>query len=251
MKPVDIQFIRNATLKIKYNRKTILVDPMFSPKHSFMSFVEPDKMLNPTVDLPHAIDDIIQDVDMLLVTHLHPDHFDPAAINALDFSLPTFVQPCDEETVKEAGFTQVNAIQNTMDKDGITLSRTTGHHGPKEILEHLGEVSGFVLQAEDYPTIYIVGDCIWADEIQKTIERYKPNIIMTNSGGAVFMGEHKILMDAQETIAVAKAAPNAKLIATHMESLDHCMTKRAELLEMVAQEQVNVLVPKDGETIIV
>lgn len=249
MKSVDIQLIRNATLKLNYSGKTILVDPMFSKKQTFMSFVVPDQNLNPTLDLPMSTSDIINGVDTLLVTHLHPDHFDPAAIEVLDKSLPTFVQPFDMDGIRQSGFTNVITVDDVIEMDGITITRTTGHHGPQEILEHLGEVSGFVLQADNYPTVYIVGDCIWEEEIKTTLETFKPDIVITNSGGAKFMGEHQILMNDTDTVDVAKYASQAKVIAVHMESLDHCQTTRESLAHKAQEAGVNLLIPVDGETI--
>jgi hypothetical protein len=38
-----------------------------------------------------------------------------------------------------------------------------------EILAQMGEVSGFVLQAENEPTLYIVGDSIWVEEVENAI----------------------------------------------------------------------------------
>ncbi len=247
MKSVDIQLIRNATMKIKYNGKTILLDPMFSPKNTFMSFVEPNKNLNPIINLPIDIERIVEDVDTLLITHLHPDHLDPLAVQTLNVTLPMFVQPSDISAVKEMGFTNVKAVDNTVEYDGIEITKTFGHHGSKEILAQLGEVSGYILSALDYPTIYIVGDCIWEDVIQETIQKYNPDIIITNSGGAVFMGEHRILMDADETILVAKTAPKAQVIATHMEALDHCLSTRKAMKRKADINMVNILVPQDGE----
>lgn len=250
MKSVDIQLIRNATLKLNYNGKTILVDPMFSPVNSFMSFVVPNKNLNPIVGLPMPIEDITNGVDLVMVSHLHPDHFDGAAIEALDKALPFLVQPTDVNPIKASGFSQVTALEESITKDGIEYIRTKGQHGPDALLEQLGFVSGFVLKAKNYPTVYIIGDCIWTKEIEQTIKQYNPDIIITNSGGAVFMGEHQILMDAFETIEVAKAAPQAKLIATHMESLDHCKTTRPLMHAKAKEAGVEVLVPKDGEVIV-
>jgi hypothetical protein len=55
-----------------------------------------------------------------------------------------------------------------------------------EILAQMGEVSGFVLQAENEPTLYIVGDSIW--DWVNAITTFKPEIIVTNSGGAIIPG---------------------------------------------------------------
>mgnify|MGYP006237409075 FL=1 len=185
-KPVKIQLIRNATLKIEFNGKTLLIDPSLSPKNSFMSFVQPDKNLNPTVDLTIPMDDIIKDADAVLVTHTHLDHFDEGAKKHLPKETPLFGQSSDEKVFKEALFTNVMIIDSTADFGGITIHRTGGKHGPDQMLEMLGEVSGFVLEAEGSPTIYIIGDCLLDDEIKSNIEKFNPDIIVVNSGGAVF-----------------------------------------------------------------
>ena len=250
MKNVEIQVIRNATLKLRYANKTILVDPMLSPKKSFMSFVVPDQNLNPTVDLPFSIEEAIKNVDAILLTHSHPDHFDQTAMEVLNKNIPFYTQPADEELVKKANFTEVESVQSTVKYEDITITRTGGKHGPAEILEHLGEVSGFVLQAANYPTIYIIGDCIWDDEIEMNIEKSNPDIIITNSGGAIYSrGTERILMNEKETLKVAKKAPNATVIATHTEALDHCKTTRAMIITEARKENISILVPVDGEII--
>jgi L-ascorbate metabolism protein UlaG (beta-lactamase superfamily) len=81
----SIQFIRNATLILHYNGKKILVDPMFFPKGAFDPIAGKER--NPMVELPISVEEIIKDIDLVLVTHTHPDHFDPVAMEALDKSI--------------------------------------------------------------------------------------------------------------------------------------------------------------------
>lgn len=246
-KPVDIQLIRNATLKLNYNGKMFLIDPSFSPKNGFMSFVVPNQNLNPTVDLPLSIAEITQDVDAVLVTHLHLDHFDDEAKNNLNPSLPLFAQFTDSAALSQSPFTNVSLVDEKAEYHGTSIIRTEGKHGPDHLLGDLGHVSGFVLQAENHPTIYIIGDCLWDAEIRSTIQQYNPDIIIANSGGAQFMGE-TILMDENSVIALAKFAPNAKIMAVHMEALDHCHTTRQILQDAADAENIDILIPQDGET---
>lgn len=249
MEKVKIQLIRNATVKIHYAGQVLLVDPMLGEKHTFMSFVVPNQNLNPTVDLTLSTEEILQDVDTLLLTHAHPDHFDPPAIAALNKDLAIYIQEFDKESVEKAGFNKISVVQNTAQHNGIMISKTDGKHGPDALLSALGQVSGFVLQADNQPTIYIVGDCLWASEIEAAIEKYNPDIIITNSGGARFMGDSQILMDEQDTIKVAQKAPQATVVAVHMNALDHCKTTRTVMRDAVKNAAVNVLIPEDGELI--
>ncbi len=248
----SIQLIRNATLVINYAGKKILVDPMFSPKDAFDPFA--GKARNPMVELPMAVEEIIKDVDLVLVTHTHPDHFDPVAIEVLDKSIKLINQPADKKFFKKASFSQAEAIEDHLTWNGIDIYRTHGEHGSGEVLQHMGIVSGFVLKAKDQPTIYIAGDTVWIKEVEQTIETFKPDYIVTNSGGAAMPGFEStpIMLDEEQTIALVNASGNAKVIATHMGALDHCRTTRASLQSKADQSGIpknKLLIPQDGESI--
>jgi hypothetical protein len=59
-------------------------------------------------------------------------------------------------------------------------------------------------------------------------------------------------MNATQTINVCRATPNAIVVATHMESVDHATVSRGDLRALAEIEKINphqLLIPKDGETI--
>ena len=248
----NIQLIRNATLLINYAGKKILLDPMFSSKGAFESFAGIAK--NPIVDLPMKIDDIIKDVDLTLITHTHIDHLDPEALNVLDRKQKLYIQPEDLDYFESRGFKDVEIIPCTENWEGITICRTVGQHGSGEVLKMMGHTSGFVLQHKGSPTIYIIGDSILTIEVIMTIERFKPDIIVVNSGGAKIPGyeENSILMDEEETMRLSGISDTATIIAIHMDAMDHCHTTRAILQQKANEMHVNkkkLLIPKDGEVI--
>jgi L-ascorbate metabolism protein UlaG (beta-lactamase superfamily) len=225
----SIQLIRNATLVIQYAGKKILVDPMFFPKDSFNPFA--GKAKNPTVELTIPVDDIIKDVDLVLVTHTHTDHFDQVAAKVLNKSVKLINQPADAAFFQKANFSAAETVEDHTNWNGIHIYRTNGEHGSGAVLNHMDTVSGYVLKAENEPTIYVVGDSIWTDEVEQAIEKFKPDWIVTNSGGAVIPAFETtpILMDEEGTITLVKSSPEARIIAVHMESLDHCRTTRVSL----------------------
>jgi len=247
---LKIQLVRNATMKITYAAHTFLTDPMLSPKGAIDSFAGVER--NPTVELSMSTEEILAGVESVLVTHVHPDHFDMAAANAIKKEMPLFCQPSDEANIKKAGFTSVVSVENAYQWNGITIARTGGKHGYGVALTYMGEVSGFVLSAKGMPTVYWVGDSVWCDEVKNVIKQYQPDIIITHSGGAKNPKLGYIVMDDLQTIEVLKAASKAKVVAIHTESLDHCVITRSALEQAAKKANIpagRLIIPRDAETV--
>ncbi len=247
---MEIQLIRNATLRVRVNGRLFLIDPCLGDKHSIRSFagISP----NPTVNLPMPAADVIDGAEMAIISHLHPDHFDEPAKELLPKNLPIYCQPGDEESIRSAGFEQVTPIADNVTWEGITFTRTSGQHGFDELAERMGHVSGFVWQAPGEVTVYWVGDSVWYEPVAEVIATVQPDIIITHSGGARFGDSPPIVMDAEMTLAVCQAAPKATVIAVHMEALDHCPVTRADLRDQATAAGIppnRLLIPADGEVI--
>jgi len=245
---MNIQLIRNATMRLVYAGHTFLTDPMLSRQGEIRSFagIAP----NPTIGLPLAIGEILSGIDGVVVTHTHPDHFDAAAAMMIRKDLPVFCQTGDHETIRGHGFGNVIPVGTSVSWEGITLTRTGGAHGSGEIVKHMGTVSGFVFRAEGEPAVYWAGDTIWCDEVKRVIDTYRPDIIISHSGGAVIPGHDPIIMDDGQTLEVVRAAPAAAVVAVHMESLDHCTVSRGMLRRSAESAGIHasrLRIPEDGE----
>lgn len=248
---MKIQLIRNATLKLHYAGKVLLVDPMLCPKDSFPPFVK-GLQTNPTVELPLGPAEVLAHVHATLVTHSHPDHFGPLAQKLLPKDLPLFCTPADAGLPAFKAFPNRTVVEEKLEWQGISIQRIAGQHGSGPVLQFMGEVSGYILRAEGEPSLYIVGDSILTEEVRKTVEEEQPDIIVCNSGGGILPGFEKfpVLMDESATVAVAKAAPNAIVLAVHLESIDFCRVTRKSMRECAAEKGIapeRLLIPRDGE----
>ncbi|MDT3408022.1 UNVERIFIED_CONTAM: L-ascorbate metabolism protein UlaG (beta-lactamase superfamily) [Pseudacidovorax intermedius] len=129
---MNIRLIRNATLFICINKKGILVDPMLGPKGSFGKFPWTDsKLKNPLVDLPLTERDLqilIKQTDAILLTHMHPDHWDSKAQGILSREIPIYCQPEDMPELNRQKFTNLTPVNDTVIFEGITIIRTKGKH---------------------------------------------------------------------------------------------------------------------------
>ncbi len=251
---MKLQLIRNATLRLNYAGQTILIDPYFAPQYSLPTYT--GKSPNPMVELPLPIETILKDVSLVIVSHLHSDHFDTVAQQYVPKNLPLFCQPTNEDIIRGKGFQQVTPITSEANWHDIHITRTDGHHGLRYVETQMGKVSGFVLQAPNEPTVYWAGDTVLCSEVEQAIERFQPDVIVTHSCGAKWLDDHDqrqlIVMDDQQTITVCQAAPKSTVIATHMEALDHATTTREQLRATANEAGVStgqLRIPADGETI--
>jgi L-ascorbate metabolism protein UlaG (beta-lactamase superfamily) len=248
---MHIQLIRNATLRMTYGTRVFITDPYLAPKHSQEPLI--GKSRNPTVDLPFPAKDVLTDIEMVLVSHLHPDHFDSLAQELLPKNIKIYCQSGDELQIKSAGFSNVTPIDESVDWHGVSITRTSGQHGNKVWAAQMGPVSGFIFRAENEPTIYWTGDTIWYEAVEKVILEAKPEVIITHSSGASFEAGAPIIMDAWQTIEVCRAVPQAKIIAVHMETFDFDTVSRKELRAMAEAEGIEatqLIIPADGETLV-
>ena len=111
---MEIQAIRHATLLIKINGKTLLVDPMLSPKGTLDAIPDvPNTNKNPLTNLPVDADTLTK-VDAVLVSHTHRDHFDSTAIEKLPKDILIFGQLPDAGKLTENGFTNLRPIETRL-----------------------------------------------------------------------------------------------------------------------------------------
>lgn len=247
--------LRNATVIIEYAGKRMLVDPMLAPKGTHPAFAgtpNSDKR-NPLVDLPITMDDVVA-VDAVIVTHTHLDHWDGTAEEVLPKDIPIFAQhEQDAQKIEAAGFRDVRILNGETELDGIRLVKTPGQHGSDYAIEtlgqRLGQVCGVVFQHPQEKTLYLAGDTVWNQYVAANLEQYRPEVVILNSGDARIDAVGPIIMGKQDVYEVHRAAPDATIIASHMEAVNHAMLSRQELRAFLAEKGMtgSVLVPEDGE----
>ncbi|WP_208587809.1 MBL fold metallo-hydrolase [Gracilibacillus suaedae] len=249
---MQIQQIRNATLVVKYAGKKFLIDPFLADKGTYPPFPDSARQdqKNPLVSLPISVEQIMEDIDAVIVTHLHLDHWDDVAKEVLPKDIKLFAQ--NEEDAKEmesAGFTNVEVLQADTVFEDIQLVKTKGEHGRGEILKIAGHVCGVVFKHANEKTLYIAGDTVWYDGVQQEIETHQPEVVVVNAGDNQFLEGGSLVMGKEDVYQVYQASPNAKIIASHMEAVNHWTLSREELKSFVDEKGIasNVLIPEDGE----
>jgi L-ascorbate metabolism protein UlaG (beta-lactamase superfamily) len=245
-----LRLIRHATLHVEYSGHKILVDPMLDDAAARPSIEDsPNPHKNPLVPLTIPAKDIVNAIDTVLVTHTHSDHWDETAARILSKDIPLLGQPEDQFKFQSQGFTNARSVSHSLQLNGIEITRTGGQHGTGEIAKMLAPVSGFVLRAHGEPTLYIAGDTIWCDEVENAIAEHRPDIIVINAGGARFLRGDPITMMAEDVVRTCQSAPQALVVAVHMEAINHCLLTRADLAFQLEAARVigRAAIPGDGD----
>jgi L-ascorbate metabolism protein UlaG (beta-lactamase superfamily) len=258
---VQMQHIRNATTKINYAGKTFLVDPLLAKKGAYPGFEGTFRshLRNPLVELPMPAEDVMKGVDAVIVSHTHLDHWDGGEHQLVPKSIPLIVQnEADAKIIRAQGFTDVRVLYENTVFEGVRLTKTGGQHGTDEmyansqLAEALGSAMGVVFQAPGSPTVYLAGDTVWRSEVDQSLAKFNPDIVILNTGDARMIGyTGSIIMSKDDVLRASRVAPNATIIAVHMDAINHMTLSRKELREYVQQNgiQNRVLIPADGETL--
>lgn len=258
---VGFQLIRNATMKLTYAGTTFLIDPMLAVKGAYKGFdgTPRSELRNPLVDLPVPIADVLK-ADAIILSHIHEDHWDPAARYLVPRTMTIFTQDeKDAAKVREDGFTDVRVLtEEGLDFKGTRLIKTLGKHGSDhffavpQVAELLGDVMGIVFQRPNHPTAYVAGDTIWNKNVEDALTRYQPDVVFLNTGYAQVNGfDGSIIMGKDDVARAYRFSPKASIVGIHMESVNHAMLTREELRTFIDAQKLDtrrVLVPNDGQS---
>lgn len=257
---ISYQHIRNATAKIEMAGSTFLVDPYLAPKGSYAGFegtINSQKR-NPLIDMKEPVEKVLEGVDAVIVTHTHADHWDEYAQKVLPKTLPIFVQNAgDARIIRSQGFKDVRVVGKNTEFNQVKLSKTGGQHGTDQmyaipqLAELAGKAMGVVMQADGEKTLYIVGDTIWNEEVDFALNRYKPEVIVMNTGYAQLQGfSDSIIMGKADVAKARQAAPKADIITVHMDAVNHAAVTSDEMRKFVKENKLSkVAVPREGEVL--
>ncbi|WLQ13566.1 MBL fold metallo-hydrolase [Hahella aquimaris] len=248
--------LRNATLLVEINEMAILVDPMLAPQGAIPSlkYATRTRRRNPLVGLPPTAPEILEKVTHCLITHCqkgHFDHLDRAGVKWLrERRIPVFCMQQDAAYLKNKGLV-VQPIQDQSRQAflGGRITPIPCVHGEGLVGRFMAHGFGYVMAFPGQPTLYIIGDSIFTDVIERAVETYRPDVIVMPAGGAQFDLGGEIIMGADDVSRMC-ALSGGVVLANHLEALDHCPVTRAELRARREREglQDQLVILEDGES---
>jgi len=261
---MKLHHLRNATFVIESGPHHILIDPMLSDKAGLPPFAYFAHKLarNPLVSLPPNGAKILERVTLCLVTHsqkwgiealTHTDHFDkPGKAFLREKNIPVVCLKRDATYMEKNGIS-VEVKLNFWEPANLLGGKITAvpaRHGHSWMANFMANGAGLFLELPDEPSIYISGDTVYTADTERALTEMKPDIAVVAAGSASLDVGGPILMPLEEVLTFIERAPH-KVVANHMEALNHCPTTRTILKEALAKRDLlsKTLVPDDGETL--
>jgi L-ascorbate metabolism protein UlaG (beta-lactamase superfamily) len=217
---------------------------------------------NPTVPLPDNAQQFLEKVTHCLITHSqtfgiralqHTDHLDaPGEAFLKKNNIPVVCRKQDADYLKKYGINVETTLNPWQPKQllGGEITAVPAQHGHGWVHFMMANGVGFHLQLPGEPSIYITGDTIYSDDVARALTELKPDITVFPAGSASLDVGGPILMPLEEILKFIQDAPR-KVIANHLEALNHCPTTRSHLKQELEKRGLlaKTFIPLDGETI--
>lgn len=224
----SLVFIGNATVLLRLGGLTVLTDPTFVHRHEKVSIgygMHTTRLTDPAMDVAD-----LPPLDLVLLSHLHGDHFDQVAERDLDHDLPIVTTAQAAAELGDRGFTRTVAL-DTWDEVRVrrggrtlTITATPARHGPGVTDLALPDVNGSVLETDgaDGPVrrVWISGDTLVHDALAE-IPRRHPDLDL----GLVHLGGTRVLgllvtMDAEQGVEAVRTVDPRAVVPVHYDDYD-------------------------------
>jgi L-ascorbate metabolism protein UlaG (beta-lactamase superfamily) len=220
----SILFIGTATVLIRYAGFTILTDPNFLHRgeHVRLGYgLRSRRKTDPALDI-----DELPPLDLVVLSHMHEDHFDRVAEEKLDKSVPIITTEHAAASLRQSGFTAPHALDTwesveiTKGEVRLRITSMPGMHGPGLLSMALPPVMGSMLEfstlaGEELMRLYITGDTLVHDALREIPQRYPGiDIALLHLGGTKVLGI-LLTMDDKQGVEVLRMVRPKLAIPIH------------------------------------
>src|SRR5947209_6147076 len=213
----SIFFVGTATTLIRYAGFTILTDPNFLHRgdHVHLGYgLRSARLSDPAIEM-----DQLPALDLVILSHMHEDHFDRVVAERLQRDIPIVTNPAAARDLDGLGFTAPVPIDTwesvTFVRGGVRLTITAmpGRHGGALVSKAMPPVMGSMLEftslaGEVLMRLYISGDTLMYRDLKEIPKRYPDiDLALLHLGGTRILGVLLTMDGAQGVRAVKLLMP--------------------------------------------
>ncbi|MFF7211808.1 MBL fold metallo-hydrolase [Streptomyces sp. NPDC008238] len=212
---LHVHFIGNATVLLTYQGLTVLTDPNFLHRgqYAYLGYgLFTRRLTEPAVDPNH----LPADIDAVVLSHLHGDHWDRVARRRLRRSLPVLTTPHASRRLRVLhGFPRALGLRTWQDhtvttrETQVRVTALPGRHGRGALGRLLPPVMGSLLEfgPKSGPPdlrLYISGDTLMVDSLEEIGRRYPDvDLALLHLGGTTLPGGFLATMDGAQGAELA------------------------------------------------
>ncbi len=217
----SVYFIGTATVLFRYAGFTILTDPNFLHKGEKVHIgygLSSTRVTEPAIDI-----DQLPPLDLIVLSHMHEDHFDRIAAHRLDKMLPIVTNPGAADDLKKKGFSRTYPV-NTWESLTVIKGKTTlritampAKHAPVPVKFLMPPVMGSMLEFQGASNstrmrLYTSGDTLLCDQLREILRRFSDiDLSLLHLGGTKIMGMLLAMDGKQGAQAMRIVAPKTAI----------------------------------------
>ena len=254
-----LQFIwlGHTTFLIRIDNKVILTDPIFSERAGSYGWVSPKRY---SKTLPNT--DVLPELDIVLITHNHPDHLDEYSIKALISQTKHFVTPLALGSLLEEWGIPHNKIHEldwwqTKSIDGLTITAAPAKHTSERGIFDKNETlwASYGIHGQKH-NLYLSGDSGWFKGLYEIGERLGPFDLTFFEIGAYsnLKGQMEVHYTPEQAVKAHEAVRGKVMVPSGWGTFDLGLFPWYEPIErfLIEANQMGVdyLTPKIGEVVV-
>ena len=257
----SLLFIGTATTLIRYGDFTLLTDPNFlhQGQRAYLGYGLTAKRLTQPALTPEQLPEL----DLIVLSHLHGDHWDRQAQRGLDRQLPIITTPHASKRLQLRGFTRATGLRTwgstELVKGDIRLRVTSmpGRHAPGLLRRVLPPVMGSLLEFGSLAQpvqlrMYLTGDTLFVDDLREIPVRYPAiDAAVLHLGGTTLPGGLMVTMDATQGADLLQLVKPGLAIPVHYDDYSLFKSPLADFRAEVSRRGLDGLVRyvERGETV--
>lgn len=239
-------FIGTATVLLRLGGLTILTDPNFLHRgeRAYLGYgLFTKRCTEPAVGI-----DELPDLDAVVLSHMHGDHFDRRARHGLARDTPVLTTPHAARRLSKWGFSETHGLHcwhsETLarERDQVRITSVPAQHGPAGFHRLLPPVMGSVVDHIRDGTIvlrlYITGDTLLRSSLSEVPRRF-PGIdaMLVHLGGTKLLGV-LVTMDSRQGSELVEAVQPRTALPVHFDDYTVFHSSPAEFSRECRQRNI-------------
>ncbi|MFE0332384.1 MBL fold metallo-hydrolase [Streptomyces sp. NPDC058960] len=243
---VEIHFIGNATVLLRYGELTLLTDPnlLHRGEYAYLGYgLVSRRLTEPALDAA-----ALPRLDAVVLSHLHGDHWDRRARRHLDRSLPVVTTPHAARRLRTVhGFRRAGGLRTwqscTLGRgdDQVRITGLPGRHAGNPVLRRLlPPVMGSMLELGPPRgpvrlRLYVSGDTLLFDGLDAIAQRFPAaDLAVLHLGGTLLPGGFLVTMDGAQGAELARRLQPRLLLPVHYGDYTVMRSPLADFLAAIA-----------------